>query len=94
MTQPIRSSYTHLVIHPLNEDGAREVWGSYIETRSHLGSFETDSIIGWIYQVDGYWVWVNEMGHPSSCFAEKQDLINWIKIKCESVDWLPEPDKL
>ena len=90
-----RSPYTHLVIHPINEDGSREVWATYTETHPHMGTFENDGIIGWIYQVDGYWVWVNELGHPSNCFAEERDLINWIKLKwCESVDWLLGSDKV
>lgn len=94
MQKPTRSGFTHIVVHPLNDDKAHEVWGTYVETHSHMGSFETDGIIGWIYPVNGYWIWVNEMGHPSNCFTHKKDLVDWIKQKGEgSFEWMFEDVK-
>lgn len=87
MARPIRSSYTHLVIHPLNEDGAHEAWASFTETHPQLGTFETDGLIGWVYPLANGYVWLNEAGHPTMLFTARDDLIGWLQTLAPSMDW-------
>jgi hypothetical protein len=85
---PNRSAYTHIVIHPLNEDGANEVWASYTETHPNMGTFETDGIIGWLYPISDHWVWMNEAGHPTRIFSTCPEAITWLYSLCPSVESL------
>lgn len=86
--------YTAITIHPTNEDGACEVWGSYEETLRGQ-AFDSDGIIGWLYPLgmtEGgplYWIWMSYAGHPRGMFTSTEDLCRWLKPNADTLTWDP-----
>lgn len=81
------SRYNHLTIQPPDEDGSHEVWGSNVVTCAGLGTFDTDGIIGYLYQLRTHWVFINEIGHPTMVFASMEELTGWLQALAPSIDW-------
>lgn len=92
--------YTSLSLHPAHPENDRvgsprhiiwECWGAYTEVHPQMGAFETDGIVGWLYDVIGGWVWLNEAGHPTYTFPNPAALEDWLKTLAPEVTWHPEP---
>ena len=88
MATSTRSPYTHIVVHPENEDKNHEVWASFTETHPSMGTFESDALIGWLYPIGPYWVWMNEEGHPTCVFPTREQALSWLYFLCDSIEWL------
>ena len=91
-------SYTSLAIHPPFPDdppsphnNRYEVWGTFIENHPRLGAFDSDGIIGWLYQLANAWVFMNEAGPPTMAFLTQEDLYGWLQSKSPEVKWHTEP---
>jgi hypothetical protein len=79
--------YTHLTIQPADDNGAHEVWGQFMVTYPGIGTCNSDGIIGFLYHLGPYWVFVNEVGHPTQVFAAVEELAGWLQAKAPSIDW-------
>ncbi len=88
MSKVTRSAYTHIVVHAINEDKCHEVWASYTETHSQLGQFDSDGVIGWIYPLCNGYGWLNEAGHITQIFHERDDLIGYLQSLAPSMEWV------
>lgn len=84
--------YLKITIQPANLDKAHEVWGAYTTSLAGMGTFDTDGIIGFLYEVGAHWVFLDEAGHPTMVFAEWHELAGWLQSLSPTVDW-PESYK-
>lgn len=88
MNNPITPLYQSITIHPADKNGACEVWAEWIEDMDGL---DTDGIIGWLYNVSGVWVWLNEAGHPTRVFSDaittSLNLHAWLLLLSPNVIW-------
>lgn len=80
-------SYLSIIVQPPDGDGAREVWGSHVVSCKGLGSFDSDGIIGFLYEVEGYWVYLNQMGHPIRVFPTIGAVNVWLGSRASKVKW-------
>lgn len=94
----MRGPITAIAIHPPFPDdppspheNSYEVWSAYTETHPKLGTFDSDGIMGWLYDLGNAWVFMNEAGYPAMAFLCKQDLIGWLQSKSPLVTWNDEP---
>lgn len=77
LTSP-KPPYTSILIQPPDEYGACEVWGSQVTVVPGLGEFDGDGIIGFIYCLSPYWVFLNDHGHPRRVFNSIETLNGWL----------------
>lgn len=66
--------------------GHREVWGSYVEKNGGK-EFETDGVIGFLYEVSEGSVWLNELGYPTKIFLSQGAINTYLETLSDKINW-------